>query len=374
MPGTGDELSLLGYGGMRFPMSADGKIDREKSEPILIEAASLGINYFDTAYVYHDGESETFMGEVFERNGLRGSINLATKLPSWLVESPGDMDRLLDEQLAKLRTDRIDYYLLHALSCDHWPRLRDMGAMDFLARAKADGRVRHAGFSFHDSADLFPKILREGDWDFCQIQYNVIDTNFQAGLLGLQTAYRMGVGVVVMEPLHGGLLAKPFPEELAVEAKRAGALDSPAALALRWLWSQREVGTVLSGMTRMEDLIENAAVADSGFAETLDEAERSLVKKWAAWLEGRKGTPCTGCKYCLPCPGGVNIPQMLRLYNDAVLDDPAAARALMIRLTDAGEHAGNCTACGKCEPLCPQGIPVAERLKEAARVLGEYPA
>lgn len=373
MPGTADELSLLGYGGMRFPITGDGKIDRGKSEAILLKAAELGINYFDTAYVYHEGESESFMGEVFERNGLRGKINIATKQPSWLMNTPDDMDRVLDEQLARLRTDRIDYYLLHGMNEERWPVMRKLDAAGFLARAKADGRIRRAGFSFHDSVRLFFRILGEGDWDFCQIQYNIIDTRFQAGLSGLEEAYRRGLGVVIMEPLHGGLLAKPFPEHIASRAADAGITASPAALALRWLWEQEPVGTVLSGMTEMEDLLENAAAASADDAESLSLVERLAAESWGEWLISRRGAQCTACRYCMPCPQGVNIPRAFQFYNEAVLGDVESARAMMARFTKPHEHAKNCGGCGKCEPLCPQGIPIAETLKDVSRVLGEHP-
>ena len=322
---SGDEVSVLGFGCMRLPLTGDGsdrtKIDLDLAIPMLRRAIDSGVNYVDTAYPYHSnsfevpGESEPFVGRALA-DGYRGKVMLATKLPPWLMKSRDDMDRILDKQLKRLMTDRIDYYLLHGLNKVFWPMLQKIGALEFLEKAKADGRIKRAGFSYHDGPDLFPRIVDSYDWDFCQIQYNYLDEEFQAGRAGLMYAADRGMGIVVMEPLRGGNLSGDLPEEAQEVLDGADTRRTNAEWALRWVFHHPEVSTVLSGMTEPWQVEENLRVADEDGARPLTEDDLARIEKVKGIFRDKQRVPCTRCRYCMPCPQGVDIPRNLAAYNE----------------------------------------------------------
>ncbi|HVN73718.1 MAG TPA: aldo/keto reductase [Methanoregula sp.] len=369
------ELSILGFGCMRLPVDGEGKIDEELATGMLRYAIDNGVNYVDTAYPYHNGESEPFVGRALG-GGYREKVNIATKLPSWLVTSRADMDKYLDEQLARLRTDHIDFYLVHGLNGPFWENLRGLGVTEFLDDALADGRIRHAGFSFHDAAPLFRTIVDAYDWTFAQIQYNFMDEQYQAGTKGLQYAAKKKLGIVVMEPVRGGLLARDLPGTGGIW-KKAPVQRPPAEWALRWVWNHPEVTVALSGMSDMAQVRQNVAVAGTATAGALSKAELSLFAKVKSELEKRVEVPCTGCRYCTPCPHGVSIPECFEFYNRGhIYDDAEQAKQIYTMFLggffDGTPHyASLCEECGDCEEKCPQGIPIRENLKKVAAYLGK---
>jgi uncharacterized protein len=359
------KVSTLGFGCMRLPtVGGDpARIDEVQATRLLRRAIDAGVNYVDTAYPYHAGESERFVGRAL-KPGYRDRVLLATKLPVWLVTAAGDWERLLDEQLRKLDTDHIDFYMLHALSAARWETVRQLGGLPAMARARADGRIGHLGFSFHGSLDAFKTIIDGYDWEYCQIQLNYLDECYQAGTAGLRYAAARGVGSIVMEPLRGGALAKAPPAVHDIMA-RTGRPWSAAEWALRWVWHHPEVVTVLSGMNSATQLEQNLAVAVQ--AEPLSANDFATIKAIRQYYEARTRVACTTCGYCQPCPHEVAIPDVLSLYNAAVMLD---ARVEQARIYDAifvqdGAGGDACLACGECEPKCPQAIPIIEKLKEA---------
>jgi hypothetical protein len=375
--GHGDQsVSIIGMGCMRLPVidGDESRIDEARATALLHRAVDLGINYFDTAYPYHQGHSETFLGRALQREGLRKRVLLASKLPSWAIETTRDFDRYLNEQLQRLRTDHIDCYLLHALKADWWYKLVELGVLDFLDRAIADGRIGCAGFSFHDDLPLFKTIVDAYDWSFCQIQYNYMDEEIQAGRVGLEYAAAKGLGVIVMEPLRGGHLARPAPADIQHLWNRAAVKRSPAEWALRWVWNRPEVTCLLSGMNELTQLDENCRLADRVQPESLSTEELALIGTVRDQLRQRIKVPCTTCGYCLPCPAGVNIPRIFSIYNDCfIYGDPNFPRRIYTITMNASDLASNCTRCGQCEAACPQHIPVMKMLEEAHRVLSEKP-
>jgi predicted aldo/keto reductase-like oxidoreductase len=369
MPGVETPLSVLGFGAMRLPKAPDGRIDRPAATAMVRHAIDAGVSYVDTAYVYHEGESEPFLGEALG-DGYRERVRLATKLPGWLVGCREDMDRLLDEQRERLRTDVIDFYLLHGMTGEGFERLCGLGALDFLDDALADGRIRHAAFSFHDDYAAFVSIADAYDWTFAQVQYNYIDVAYQGGAGAVRYAAGKGLGVVVMEPLRGGALARPIPGAAELWA-RSGSDRTPAARGLAWLWDQPEVTVVLSGMSTMAQLEENLAAADRAEAGMLSPKERAVFDEVRELYAVRTAVGCTRCGYCQPCPSGVDIPECFGLYNEAhVYGDPAAARSRYHLFARYGGAAANCTECGQCEERCPQGLPIRKYLKAVTELLG----
>ncbi len=374
MRNVSSELSILGFGCMRLP-TKDGRIDEEQATKMLRYAIDRGVNYIDTAYPYHNGESEPFVGRAL-RDGYRDKVYLATKLPSWLIQSREDMDRLLDEQLSRLNTDHIDFYLVHGLMKPFWEKLQPLGVADFLDDALSDGRIKHAGFSFHDDLGLFKEIVDAYSWTFCQIQYNFMDENYQAGTEGLHYAADRGLGVVVMEPLRGGMLTKDIP---AIDEiwNGASARRSLSEWALLWVWNHPEVSVVLSGMSSFDQVVQDVSYADSGRPGSLSPEELSLFDRARAEYLKRIKVPCTGCRYCMPCPSGVSIPECFEMYNNACMfDAPDVAKfnyniALGGMLSGKPAFASMCQDCGKCEELCPQGMPIREKLREVAGYFGK---
>lgn len=369
MPGVDAPLSVLGFGAMRLPKSPDGRIDRPAATALVRRAVDGGITYVDTAYPYHDGESEPFLGEALE-DGYRERVRLATKLPGWLVACRADMDRLLGEQLERLRTDTVDFYLLHGLNREGFERLAGLGVLEFLDDALADGRIGHAGFSFHDDLPAFVRIADAYDWTFVQVQYNYIDVHYQGGAEAVRYAAERGLGVVVMEPLRGGALARPIPGAAELWAS-AGADRTPAGWGLAWLWDQPEVTVVLSGMSSMDQLAENLVWADRAAPGSLSPAERAVYERVRELYRNRAAIDCTRCGYCQPCPSGVDIPECFSLYNEAfIYGDPAGARSGYHIFARYGGAASNCTDCGRCEEHCPQGLPIRKHLKAVTDLLG----
>jgi uncharacterized protein len=353
---------------MRLPIvdRDPGRIDEPAAASLVRSAIDQGVTYLDTAYPYHNGESERFLGRLLE-GGLRSRVQLATKSPTWLLQTEGDVERLLDEQLGRLRTPTIDYYMLHGLSAERWQLIERLKGLSALERARADGRIRYIGFSFHASADAFVEIADGYDWDFCQIQYNYIDEEYQAGTAGMRHAASRRIGVFAMEPLRGGSLAVEGPE--AVKAVWASAAERrpPADWALRWVWNHPEVTLALSGMNAPGQLAENLAAADTAAAGGMTADELALVAAARDIFRAKITVNCTTCGYCLPCPSGVAIPDVFAAYNTSAMFDAREKASAVYRFwTMAGGHgADQCAHCGECETKCPQHIPIQDKLDEA---------
>jgi hypothetical protein len=365
----GLEVSALGFGCMRLPVVSgdEAAIDAAAFDQMLAAALEAGINYLDTAYVYHRGRSESALGAALERSGKRDRFLLATKSPVWLVKSKDDWDRYLDEQLERLRTDHIDFYLLHALSRDRWAKIRELGGLGALERAKSSGKIRHIGFSFHDSIDSFKEIIDGYDaWGFCQVQYNYVDTSFQAGDEGLAYAAEREIGVIAMEPLRGGALAAPPPAVREVFAKYPTP-RLPYEWALRQVLDRQEISLVLSGMGTVNQIWENAAIAAAARPNALTGGEREILAEARTLYKERERVPCTGCGYCQGCPAGVNIPEVFSLYNAASMFDTRKGTGgwYKVSLVNDGHGAEACVRCGECLSKCPQGIAIPDRLAEA---------
>jgi len=364
---TGKKVSALGFGAMRLPtFGADDKVDEAASIEMFQRAIDAGVNYFDTAWPYHGGNSERVLGKAL-KNGYREKVLVATKMPVWNVKTADDFDLFLDEQLERLEFDRIDFYLLHCLNKKHWPHVRDLGVLDWAEDARADGRIDKFGFSFHDNYDVFCEIVDAHDWDFCQIQYNFVHEETQAGTKGLQYAADKGLGVVVMEPLFGGTLADP-PEPVRDIWTAADPSLRPADVALRWLWDKPEVSTVLSGMSTLEQVDQNLASAARSGVGTLPPAERELVARVRDKYIELSPIPCSKCGYCLPCPEGVNIPLNFELFNNADVFSGKSAGLCrnLYRAMAETEQSTACVQCGTCEEKCPQQIEIPQRLEQVA--------
>jgi len=369
MPKNGDQLSSLGFGCMRLPM-LEGKIDEARAIAQIREAIDAGINYIDTAWPYHDGQSEPLLGKALQ-DGYRDKVKVATKLPTWLVKSREDMDTFLGAQLERLGTDHIDYYLIHALSGPSWETIKALGVLDFLDTARKDGRIINPGFSFHGLQEDFQPIVDAYSWVFCQIQYNLLDTDFQAGTKGLQYAASQGLGVVIMEPLRGGNLGLPTPPPAIADIwARAETTRTPVEWALRWVWNHPEVTVVLSGMNNEAHIRENMAIAAQAEPDSLTDKEPSLITRAAATYRQLMQVGCTGCGYCLPCPAGVQIPTCFDFFNKMHMFGNVEEAKYMYEVFAKGEvlqrepgFASQCVECGLCLEKCPQQIEIPEVLK-----------
>ena len=372
---TNEKVSVLGFGCMRLPVTGDDptNIDEENAINILHYAIDHGVNFIDTAYPYHGssldqgGESEPFLAKAL-KNGYREKVKIATKLPSWAIETRKDMDRFLNEQLERLETDCIDFYMIHGINKTYWENLKELGFEKFLDEVIADGRIKHAGFSFHDRIELFKEIIDHYDWSFCLIQYNYLDENYQAGKEGLEYAYKKGLGVAVMEPLRGGQLATNIPPEVQELLNRSDVKRSPTEWALRWVWNYPEVSVVLSGMNTMDQVKENLKIAEEARPNTLTDSELNVIDQAKSIFEKKLKVNCTGCGYCLPCPSGVNIPENFAKYNDYFLfGSPETKEEYQFHyqaLIMENERASACKGCGACEEHCPQHIPIIQKLKK----------
>ena len=369
VPCTQDSLPILGFGCMRFP-EKNGKIDEALSIRLLRHAIDNGVTYLDTGWSYHDGQSEPFLSRALA-DGYREKVKIATKLPQWLVKSREDMDFFLNTQLKRLKTDHIDYYLIHSVGKSSWENLKKLGIRDFLDTAKQDGRIIFAGFSFHEGTRTFCSIVDEYSWQFCQIQYNILDEHNQAGREGLNYAAGKGLGVIIMEPLRGGKLSKQPPVEVEKIWKSAQIHRTYTEWALLWLWDQPEVTTVLSGMNELFQIDENINTADTAFPYCLNPLERDLIRNVSATYQRLMMVPCTGCQYCMPCPFGVNISSCFEYYNNAHMfrDKIFFLGAYAIGLggtTGGSAVASQCRVCGVCSEVCPQNIDIPKCLSEVA--------
>lgn len=367
-----NEVSILGFGCMRFPVHEGDskKIDEKKSREMLRYAFDHGVNYFDTAYPYHGGESERFVGRFLKEENIRNDIYLATKLPSWEVKSPEDFDRLFDEQLEKLQTDFIDYYLIHALNPNFWKAVTENGVFEWADRQIAAGRIKELGFSFHAELPLFKEIIDAYDWSFAQIQYNYMDIERQAGLEGLKYAAEKGVSLVIMEPLMGGRLANP-PKDVAALMDAAETKRSPVGWALRWLWDQEEVNVVLSGMSAMDQVVENVSLANDSEVGMFTPEDQEMIVQVRDGYNQRSAIPCTNCKYCLPCSVDLNIPDLFGMFNHALMYDTLDDTRNWYNRRDADKMASACIDCDECEPKCPQNIQISDWMPKVAAVMEE---
>ena len=359
MENLGIETSLLGFGCMRFPTTAEGKIDEPLAEEMMDKAMAAGVNYIDTAYPYHGGESETFVGKVLSKYD-RSSFYLATKLPCWNVKEKEDVMKLFEEQLTKLRTDYIDFYLMHALNRDSFHRMAEMGVVEILEGLKAEGRIKYLGFSFHDGYEAFEEILNYRDWDFCQIQLNYMDAESQAGLKGYRLTEEKGIPLVIMEPVKGGSLAA-FADDITEKFRSLDPEASAASFALRWVGSLPNVKVILSGMSTMEQVEDNLKT----FSEfkPLSEEEKKTIDGIVALINSRVQNGCTGCGYCMPCPAGVDIPGNFRVWNTYhMYQNYNMVRGRWERNLGDAKQAKNCVKCGKCEKACPQKLQIREDL------------
>ncbi|TZE81380.1 aldo/keto reductase [Calorimonas adulescens] len=359
-------LSALGFGLMRLPVidNDNSKIDEAEAIRMIRYAIDNGVNYIDTAWPYHGGNSEIVAGKAL-KDGYREKTFLATKLPTWLINAEEDLDKYLNEQLKKLQTDHIDFYLLHSLDKSRWENMKRVDALSWAEKKKQEGKIRYIGFSFHDKYLVFKEIIDYYDkWDFCQIQYNYMDIDIQAGEKGLRYAASKGLGVVIMEPIRGGRLANP-PKAVMDIWNSAKVKRTPAEWALQWLWNQPEVSVVLSGMSTFEQLKENIENAKRSGVNTLTEEELEIVNRVRDKYKELSPIACTGCNYCMPCPNGVNIPRNFELYNEAHMHNTYEAnRKNYENLNDA--KASFCIECGTCESACPQHLTIIDYLKEVA--------
>lgn len=372
---TNFKPSALGFGCMRLPQIAgdESRIDEPEATRMVHYAIDQGVNYFDTAWSYHGGQSEVFLGKALQ-NGYREKVALATKMPSWLIEKQEDFDHYFSTQLERLQTDHIDFYLLHTMNQGFWDTYLKLNIFDWAEKQLADGKIRHLGFSFHDEYPVFEKILTGYDhWDFCQIQYNYMDTDYQAGERGLKLAAEHGLGVVVMEPLKGGKLAIEVPPNPVKNVfDQAETPRKPAEWALQWLWNQPEVGVVLSGMSTWEQVDLNLASASRSGVGSLSAEEVRIVEQARDAWQGLSPVACTHCEYCLPCPSDVLIPQIFEIYNNSMMYDQQerGQRAYQNQIAEAS-RADACIECGTCEDLCPQHLTIIDYLKDAHAYLSE---
>ena len=366
----GNKLSLLGFGCMRFQRKM-GTIDYEKAERQIMLAIEGGVNYFDTAYIYPG--SEALLGEVLERNNVREKVHIATKLPHYLIKDRKALDKLFDEELRRLWTDHVDYYLMHMLTdTATWQRMQELGVEEWLAEKKKTGAIRQVGFSYHGNSDMFCKLVDAYDWDFCQIQYNYMDEHTQAGRKGLEYAHTKGLPVIIMEPLRGGKLVNQLPEEAKRIFAQYPVKHTPAQWAFRWLWNQPEVTVVLSGMNTDEMVMDNLQTASQVQVGELGQQEEAMLQHVVNAINTKMKVGCTGCGYCTPCPKGVDIPGVFAAYNRVYSESKFSGLREYFMCTTFRKNstgASNCIGCGKCEKHCPQGLPIRKHLQEAKKEL-----
>ncbi len=364
----GEDISVLGYGCMRFSKKGNG-IDIDKAEREVMAAINAGVNYLDTAYIYTG--SEAAVGEILSRNHCRDKVSIATKLPHYMIKSLEGVEKTFAEELRRLQTDHVDYYLMHMLTdIPTWEKLKSIGIADWIAKKKESGQIRNIGFSYHGKSDMFCQLVDAYDWDFCQIQYNYMDEHSQAGARGLHYAGERGLPVIIMEPLRGGRLVGLLPERAKKMIAESG--STPAELAFRWLYDQPEVTCVLSGMNSLEMVEQNVKIADESPAGCMTQEERDLVARVKAEVDRTMRVGCTGCGYCMPCPSGVDIPGTFRCYNEMYSEGKGGARREYLQCTAFRKNpssASLCIGCGKCEAHCPQGLPIRKELKNAASEL-----
>jgi len=367
-------LSILGYGCMRFTMSG-GKPDFEKAENEVLRALELGVNYFDTAYIYPG--SEEVLGRIIEKNNIRDRIILTTKLPQYMVRNRAGLDKYLEEELKRLRTDHLDYYLMHHMTdYSQWERLVSIGILDWMKEKKEAGIVKHFGFSFHGNTEMFLRILNAHDWELCLVQYNYMDEHSQAGRRGVEAAAAKGIPVLIMEPLRGGKLVDLLPDKAKKEIAEDKNGWTPAAWAFRWLWNQEGVTCVLSGMNSIEMIEENCRTASDARADSFGEHELEMIDRIRSIINENTKVGCTGCRYCMPCPKGIDIPGIFSCYNHMYSENKGAGRKeyfQTIALRADSAAATQCIKCGKCEQHCPQSIPIREKLQEANKALLPLP-
>ena len=380
---NGDAIFPLGIGAMRLP-TKNNSIDREKAQEFIFYAINNGVNYIDTAYAYHGGESESFLGEILsltDEEGVRyrDKVKLSTKLPSWMVRSREDMDAFLNEQLRKLQTDSIDYYYVHSVDLSTILRLKDLGLYEFLEKAKSESRIKNIGFSYHGSPHEFNELIDDFNWDMVLVQYNYLDVNAQAGIRGIQYAYEKDIAVFVMEPLKGGLLAGELPKEVSDLFDGVDSEKSSVDWALSWIFNQKEITCILSGMGSLEQIRENMAIAERVEVNSLSDEEINVLDKAQGIFNSMMKINCTGCGYCLPCPKGVNIPDCFNVYNEKYLFNKklfgiiphAMMNYYMVvgGITNKQSSAGLCNHCGRCKRLCPQSLDIPNELD---RVKSEF--
>lgn len=366
----GTQLSILGYGCLRFTKK-NGKIDLDKAEAEMMKAIRGGVNYFDTAYVYQG--SEAALGEILKKNNCREQVHIATKLPHYLIKSRAGLEKCFQEQLRRLQTDYVDYYLMHMLNdADTWEVLKQKGVQEWIEEKLRLGQIHNIGFSYHGNSENFKALLDAYDWDFCQIQYNYMDEHTQAGRDGLQYAEQKGIPVIIMEPLRGGKLVQLLPEAAKKLFAQAEPKRSPAEWAFRWLWNQTGVTVVLSGMNSLEMVEENVRIASEAGAGELTEKDMELYREVKKEINRKVKVGCTACGYCMPCPQGIDIPGTFRCYNEMYTEKPRVGRKEYMMTTAFRKNqnpASGCIRCGKCERLCPQKIEIRKELKNASSEL-----
>ncbi len=366
----GTDLSILGFGCMRFPRKL-GQVDMKKTEQLIVKAVESGVNYFDTAYIYPG--SEAALGKILEAHRLRSKVHIATKLPHYLIKSLEKIESIFQEELQRLRTDHVDYYLMHMLSdTDTWQRLTDLGIRDWIAQKKASGQIRQIGVSYHGNSDMFCRLVDAYDWDFCQIQYNYMDEHSQAGRRGLDHAAAKGLPVIIMEPLRGGKLVTRLPQEARSIFQHYPVKATPARWAFHWLWDQEKVTVVLSGMNDMGILEENLRSADDARVGALGKPEQEMLRSVVKAINAKIKVGCTGCAYCMPCPRGVDIPGTFAAYNRRYSEGKLwglVDYAMCTACRKNSTAASNCVGCGLCETHCPQFLPIRQHLQQAQKEL-----
>ncbi len=379
MPNSTEKLSVLGYGCMRLPTRVGGVtsslIDKDKALKQIRYAIDQGVNYLDTAYFYHLGASERFLGQYVLKNGYREKVNIATKLPCMIINKKESMEDIFHKQLKKLQVDTIDYYLLHALDGNAWKKMVSFGVIDFMDKIKRQGKVRHMGFSFHGSHQDFITIVDGYQWEFAQVQYNILDQNFQAGIKGIEYAHNKGLGIIIMEPLRGGSLVGKIPKDVQTLYDKAPTQRSSVDWALRWIWNHPAVTLLLSGMNREEHIKENIKIASESYPNALTKDENHLINEVRNTYQRLMQVGCTGCAYCMPCPAGIDIPLAFKNLNNYHMFSKFGSKLehmifAGIQTQDGKPHwTSACINCGKCEKACPQNIKIREVFKQVQKDL-----